>query len=114
MGQLAALEADRIISAPRPEDSSGCSLGCSSVYIGETGRTLAERVREHRYLVGKVGKSAVADHILQTNHAVDFDNAKILIAEPDIISRKLYEALLIKNSRTFENNKQSCALNLFK
>ena len=68
---------------------------CPSPYIGETGRHLKCRIGEHQASVKKVAnrkytrsrklqadqeenKSALADHAAQTNHTIDWDNAKIL------------------------------------
>ena len=68
---------------------------CDTPYIGETGRHLKCRIKEHQASVRKVAnrkftrsrkaqadreenKSALADHAAQTNHTVDWDKAKIL------------------------------------
>ena len=71
------------------------------------------RLKEHKSLVGNIGKSAVADHIQQTGHNVDFDSARILIPEENSLNRKIYESLIMQKSRVFPDNQPSFHLNLF-
>lgn len=35
---------------------------CSEVYIGETGRSLTERVREHKFAVKRYEENGIAAH----------------------------------------------------
>ena len=52
---------------------------CDSVYIGETGRQLKERVQEHRRDVEKRKPlSKVFSHVNDTGHTFDFDDVSIL------------------------------------
>ena len=46
-----------------------------SVYVGQTGRTLAQRLKEHkRALVsGHLAQAAVAEHAAQDSHDIDWD-----------------------------------------
>ena len=75
---------------------------CEKVYIGETGRKLNTRIKEHRKdteqqtsLVTQYTraakkdslmerhKSAVTDHSVQENHVIDWDLVKIVDREQD-------------------------------
>ena len=46
---------------------------CSSIYVGETGRTSADRLREHERhtRLGVVDKSALVEHALTLEHNID-------------------------------------------
>lgn len=56
--------------------------GCSHVYIGETGRSLNDRLKEHRYAV-KTGNmnNGIAAHAWNNKHHVDWDAAKVRTCE---------------------------------
>ena len=58
---------------------------CEKPYIGETGRKLKIRLDEHRKGgEGEHGKtSGLSQHIQQTNHTINFNDAKILHKEID-------------------------------
>ena len=53
---------------------------CSKSYIGQTGRTLAQRVKEHQRAVRTfdVNISALAEHVISTNHKIDWDNTTVI------------------------------------
>ena len=48
--------------------------GCPRVYVGQTGRTLAQRLREHKQALvsGHLAQSAVAEHAAQESHDIDW------------------------------------------
>ena len=56
---------------------------CDAVYIGETGRSLKTRKREHFDAVKRmnVKKFALCQHIADFNHFIAWDKAKILKME---------------------------------
>mgnify|MGYP005697477225 CR=1 FL=1 len=83
-------------------------LNCNQVYIGETGRRLEVRAKEHRDEAEKVTrtiktrsksvteptddfKSACAKHMRDHNHIMDWDNIKILTRESVPTMRKMRE-----------------------
>jgi hypothetical protein len=70
---------------------------CSKVYIGETCRTLDIRVKEHKNLVKKrvTTASKLAEHVLNTEHRILWDEAKIIGMEPHWKKRKFHEAVEI-------------------
>ena len=53
---------------------------CSKLCIGQTGRTLAQRVKEHQRAVRTfdVNNSALAEHVISTNHRIDWDNTTVI------------------------------------
>lgn len=52
---------------------------CDAVYVGETGRQVKDRMREHqRDVVTQKCVSKVYNHVNDTGHAFDFDNVRVL------------------------------------
>jgi hypothetical protein len=51
---------------------------CDSCYVGETTRPLKKRIKEHQK-----PPSPLYEHHRTTNHAIDYDNPKILDRETD-------------------------------
>ena len=53
---------------------------CFQSYIGQTGRTLSCRIKEHKRAVsqGDSNASALAEHVLNTGHQIDWSNAMVL------------------------------------
>ena len=55
---------------------------CDSVYIGETGRSLKDRIKEHKYAVSRGDmKNGVAAHAWSSQHKVDWSSAKVRTVE---------------------------------
>ena len=70
---------------------------CDAIYIGETGRSVKTRKREH---VGAVRnfdleKSALCQHVLEHDHEIDWENVEILNSEPHANRRRTAESFLI-------------------
>jgi hypothetical protein len=67
---------------------------CGRSYIGETGRTLAVRLREHRHNLQQVilEKSKLAQHAYEEGHKVGWDDATILEIESNSRYRKYKES----------------------
>jgi hypothetical protein len=70
---------------------------CDEVYVGETGRTLEIRTKEHQADLRKLkDTSAFTQHILKNpNHNINFNGAKIIHHESKYFSRKFKEKLYI-------------------
>ena len=53
---------------------------CNAVYVGETGRSVRTRKREHVDAVKTFNtkKSALSQHVMEFDHRIDWDNVKIL------------------------------------
>ena len=76
---------------------------CGQVYIGQTGRTVSERISEHdRDLrMQYFDKSAVAQHALENNHHIGFDEARLIDRATnywDCIRREAIEIKLQPNN----------------
>ena len=69
-----------------------CSM-CDWSYVGETSRTLKERLNEHKRLVRTFSTSSeVANHVLQTGHSMNWEAARILNRETQHYRRIIKEA----------------------
>ncbi len=69
---------------------------CDKFYIGETGRDLAQRLKEHKTdIINRKSHSGVANHVLETSHNFDFEQAKIVYPCSDKRKRHLVESALI-------------------
>jgi len=72
-----------------------CSCGKS--YIGETGRSLKIRIKEHAADIKneRSRTSALAEHSSKTNHHVCLEDAKVIAREDNYQKRKIREAIEI-------------------
>ena len=70
---------------------------CDATYIGQTGRNLSQRVKEHHTATvkGQVTNSGIAQHAWDEHHDIDWDNIKILAQESSEGHRQVREALFI-------------------
>ncbi len=69
---------------------------CNAKYIGETGRTLEERLKDH---VAISSNSAIKQHCNDSGHPlpeVSEDNIEIIDTESNVIKRRIIESLYIK------------------
>ncbi|XP_064610883.1 uncharacterized protein LOC135475069 [Liolophura sinensis] len=72
---------------------------CNNSYIGETGRPLQTRIKEHQSSVQKLdSKSAISDHIHENpSHNINWNTVRTLnMNQPHWKKRKLQEAIQIK------------------
>ena len=70
---------------------------CKHSYIGETGRALEIRLKEHMKTKGST--TAIGDHIIEAKHKIDIKNFKILRSETLKFHRKVKEAIIIKREK---------------
>ena len=84
---------------------------CTSVYIGQTGRLLEKRISEHRAAVkyAKCDVSAVAEHVWEKNHQMDFDGVSVLAQEQNQLRRCFMESWFIQTSNTINREAGSLA-----
>ena len=70
---------------------------CNAVYVGETGRGVRTRKREHVDAVKTFNtkKSALSQHVMEFDHRIDWDNVKILKSESHAHRRRVAEGFLI-------------------
>ena len=90
---------------PKPKDEMGkeeirdlvydipCAV-CSKNYVGETQRKFTTRKGEHQKAVARLQKekSALADHVMKTNHDIAWNEATILRTNNNWRQRKILEA----------------------
>ena len=71
---------------------------CEQVYIGQTGRTVSERISEHEreLRMQYFDKSAVAQHALENNHHIGFDETRLIDRTRNYWDRIRREAIEIK------------------
>jgi hypothetical protein len=72
--------------------------GCGKVYIGETGRTIETRLKEHkRHLrLGQPEKSAIAEHWTECKNSVQFVDTKMLCRSNGFWDRLVKESIEIR------------------
>ena len=80
---------------------------CALTYVGETMRTLNDRIKEHRWHLekGDILKSAVAEHFGINDHNIQFNETKVIDFAPRTISCHVIEALHISLRRDLTMNK---------
>ena len=81
-----------------PKDMKGvylipCSYG--TPYIGETGRSIHQRISEHAadLIHGRTKSSALAEHVDKTKHQVCIEEAKVVAKVAQFHHRKFREAI---------------------
>ena len=90
---------------PTSPDEKSCLIyqvpcsNCEFVYIGQTKRDLKTRLSEHKRAIKNQNpeKSALCEHSMQLDHIIDWNNAKILIIEPNFSKRLTSEAWFINS-----------------
>ena len=77
---------------------------CGLVYIGETGRNLSLRLKEHKTNCEKaeLEKSAVTKHSWTYDHRMKWNEASILAPESHKFSRKMRESIEIEKHSTID------------
>ena len=70
---------------------------CKRVYIGETGRSLRTREREHKRAIrnGDENHSGISKHVLESGHCMQWEGVKILAYEANCRKRKIKEGIFI-------------------
>ena len=79
---------------------------CEESYIGETGRDVITRVKEHRACVRRGDENnSCFRHMRDKGHAIDFDETKEIVQVKDHHKRKILESALIDKEDTFNISK---------
>ena len=78
----------------------------NSHYVGETGRLLHERIREHKRdtELARVDKSPVAEHVWKNEVQAEFGSCTILAQENNWYRRRVLEALWIRRQGTINRD----------
>ena len=75
-------------------------IDCDEEYIGESGRTFGERLKEHLK-----APSPIFGHQNSSGHETSMENFKIIGREENILSRTIKEAMYIRvNNPTLNRN----------
>ena len=79
---------------------------CNAVNVGETGRSVRTKKREHADAAKTFNtkKSALSQHVMDFDHRIDWDNVKILKSESHAYRRRVAESFLI--------NQKACSCNV--
>jgi hypothetical protein len=89
-------------------------IDCNLEYIGETGRAMKIRLREHESNCrNHSNPSALVNHS-ELGHTFDFSNARVIYPETHITRRKIAKALLIHNTHVIDGNMNSFPLTVFR
>lgn len=98
-----------------------CKEPCQVSYIGQTGKTLITRIKQHSEMCRKKTTSnklkserkdnGLAYHHLKTGHDFDFNNTKILAVEKNYWRRLIVEGIEIKNKPNTANLKTGFEIN---
>ena len=81
---------------------------CDKCYIGETGRDLNIRIKEHKYDVKKSKpESGIANHHIETGHKFNFSNARIVYP-----CNNKKNMLIVESSLIWYFTRQDRAVNL--
>ena len=81
---------------------------CSDTYIGETGRNMGIRFKEHTSRKGT--NSAIKEHLEAKNHTCALEDVRILEREDDWYKRKVKEAILIQRHQPTLNRDKGLEL----
>lgn len=75
---------------------------CGKVYIGETGRNVSTRIKEHQAhgRLGHLDKSAIIKHSQEQDHLIKWKQAKLIAPVKFWHQRRVREAIEIKSHNT--------------
>ena len=72
---------------------------CNSIYIGNTGKDLETRIKQHKYSIRRNdNNSSIFLHVQNYDHCIDWNNSEILVFCNDYEERTILESCLIHGS----------------
>ena len=85
--------------------------GCGHSYIGETGRTLNTRIKEHQYAVRRYDpNNGISVHANATMHNMKWEDARIIGVEENTLKKKYKESLFIAEEARSQLLNLDCGL----
>ena len=73
---------------------------CGQEYIGETSKSIHERISEHRISVRRGDtNNSIAIHVQTTDHIIKWEDAEVIQREQHKTRRKIKEAMYVQTSR---------------
>ena len=98
LGRILTRVKDPIPPEERPGVIYKIKCICGDFYVGETGRNLTTRVKEHKAAcrLAAFDRSAVAEHAWQEGHEIAWNDVEILDTAQDLQERKVKESLYIR------------------
>ena len=75
---------------------------CDKSYYGQTGRSLSQRITEHKRSV-RYGQetSAIFQHIMNEEHRIEWEQSELIYKSSCVYKRKIIEAAAIKQMNNF-------------
>jgi len=97
----------------RTPEVYGIPCECGQVYIGQTGRSIEIRIKEHHrhILLGHPDKSAAAEHKSNHNHPIEFQVTRILSTVPGYMDRLIRGAVALELHLNNMNREDGLTLN---
>lgn len=78
---------------------------CDKIYIGQTGRSLETRIKEHSYAIKKKNQyNALFNHYLINGHNCDLDGAEVIYNCNSFHKRNIIESFLINITDNINNH----------
>ena len=73
-------------------------LECGKIYIGETGRPMQDRIKEHgrENRLARTQSSVVSEHAQNTGHYLLWDEVKFIDHDPHWYTRRVKDAIYIR------------------
>lgn len=83
---------------------------CGHVYIGQTIQYLEQRILNHQYNIRKKNNkhSALCEHVINTEHVVNWDDVEIIHRESKQRNRDVMEMIYIKKTPNTINKQAEC------
>ena len=79
--------------------------GCPQIYVGQSGKILSERCKQHRYNVRTANSSsALFIHKQNYDHFINWNGAKMIYKSTSVLERLIVENILIRKSVTMNLN----------
>jgi hypothetical protein len=76
---------------------------CPAVYIGQSGRNIKTRIKEHKKsILNNIRSTGMSTHCIENNHFIDLNDVQLLHSETKSKKLNLLEQLEIKKS--MQNN----------